>query len=67
MNLDELFTPPPGIRAEFLEWHLDLMPGVNVELMEVLPGSVSLSDIYLKPGTVLELEEVELLEYKVAL
>ncbi|ACY16837.1 hypothetical protein Hoch_4342 [Haliangium ochraceum DSM 14365] len=46
---------------------MDLLPGASVELIEIKPGAASLAEIYIKPGTVLELEEVELLEYKVAL
>lgn len=61
------YVAPPGIRADFLEWQMDLLPGASVELIEIKPGSVSLSEIYVKPGTVLELEEVEQLEYKLAL
>ncbi len=61
------FVSPPGIRADFLEWQMDLLPGASVELIEIKPGSVSLSEIYVKPGTILELEEVEQLEYKLAL
>jgi hypothetical protein len=61
------YAAPPGVRADFLEWQMDLLPGASVELIEVKPGSVSLSEIYVKPGTILELEEVEQLEYKLAL
>jgi hypothetical protein len=61
------YAAPPGIRADFLEWQMDLLPGASVELIEIKAGSVSLSEIYVKPGTVLELEEVEQLEYKLAL
>jgi hypothetical protein len=61
------YAAPPGIRADFLEWQMDLLPGASVELIEIKPGSVSLSEIYVKPGTILELEEVEQLEYKLAL
>ncbi len=61
------YVSPPGIRADFLEWQMDLLPGASVELIEIKPGSVSLSEIYVKPGTILELEEVEQLEYKLAL
>jgi hypothetical protein len=61
------YVAPPGIRADFLEWQMDLLPGASVELIEIKPGSVSLSEIYVKPGTILELEEVEQLEYKLAL
>lgn len=66
-SLSTPFDEPPGVSADFLEWQMELLPGISVELLEIKPGSVSLSEIYLKPGTVLELEEVEVLEYKVAL
>ncbi len=61
------FAPPPGVEADFLEWQVDPLPGVSVELVEIRPGSLSLSEIFVKAGTVLDLEEVEQLEYKVAL
>lgn len=67
MNGLSPYAALPGIRADFLEWQMDLLPGASVELIEIKPGSVSLAEIYVKPGTVLELEEVEQLEYKLAL
>jgi hypothetical protein len=57
----------PGLEIDFLEWKVALLPGVSVELVEILPGAVDLSEIYIKPGTILELEDVELLESKIAL
>ena len=56
-----------GLTVDFMEWKVDLLPGVSVELVELLPGSVDLSEIYIKPGTILELDDVELLESKIAL
>ena len=56
-----------GLTVDFLEWKADLLPGVSVELLELVPGAMDLSEIYIKPGTILELDDVELLESKIAL
>lgn len=50
-----------------MEWKVDLLPGVTVELVELRPGAVDLSQLYIKPGTILELDDVEFLESKIAL
>jgi hypothetical protein len=57
----------PGLAIDFLEWQVDLLPGVSIELVEIVPGAPDLSEIYVKPGTILELDDVELLESKIAL
>lgn len=49
-----------------MEWRLDLLPGVSVELIELSPG-VDLSEIFIKPGTMLELDDIDFLESKIAL
>lgn len=56
-----------GLSIDFLEWKGNLLPGVAVELVEIVEGAVDLSQIYVKPGTVLELDDVEFLEAKIAL
>ncbi len=56
----------PGIELDFMEWRLDLLPGVSVELIELSPG-VDLSEIFIKPGTMLELDDIDFLESKIAL
>jgi hypothetical protein len=56
-----------GLHVDYLEWKLDLLPGVNVELIEVDFGKIDLSQIYVKPGTVLDLDDVAFLESKIAL
>jgi hypothetical protein len=57
----------PGLEVDYLEWKADMLPGISVELIEIVEGAVDLSQIYIKPGTVLELDEVEFLEAKIAL
>ena len=56
-----------GLQVDYLEWKLDLLPGVGVELIEVDFGKIDLSQIYVKPGTVLDLDDVAFLESKIAL
>ena len=56
----------PGLAIDYLEWQVDLLPGVSVELVEIVPGA-DLSELYVKPGTILELDDVVLLESKIAL
>ncbi len=56
-----------GLRVDYLEWKLDLLPGVSVELIEMADNQVDLSELYIKPGTALELDEIEFLESKIAL
>lgn len=57
----------PGIGIDFLEWQADFLPGASVELVEMIRGAVSLSELYVKPGTILDLELVQILESKVSL
>ncbi len=56
-----------AVEIDFMEWKVDLLPGVTVELVELRPGAVDLSQLYIKPGTILELDDVEFLESKIAL
>jgi hypothetical protein len=56
----------PGIDLDFMEWRLELLPGVSVELVEIAPG-VDLSELFIKPGTMLELDDIDFLESKIAL
>lgn len=56
-----------GLSVDYLEWKTELRPGVSVELIEVVSGKIDLSQLYVKPGTALELDEVEFLEAKIAL
>jgi hypothetical protein len=58
---------PTGLQIDYLEWKAEMLPGVSVELIELVSGSVNLSELYIKPGTVLDLDEVEFLESKIAL
>lgn len=60
-------TTLPGIEVDYLEWQADLLPGVSVELIELSGGQIDLSELYVKPGTALELDELEFLEAKIAL
>lgn len=55
-----------GIEVDFMEWKLELLPGVSVELIELSPA-VDLSELYIKPGTMLELDNIDFLESKIAL
>jgi hypothetical protein len=56
-----------GLVVDYLEWKTELRPGVSVELIEVVVGKIDLSALYVKPGTALELDEIEFLEAKIAL
>jgi hypothetical protein len=56
-----------GLHVDYLEWKTELLPGVGVELIELVDGAVNLSELYIKPGTVLDLDEIEFLESKIAL
>jgi hypothetical protein len=56
-----------GLVVDYLEWKTGLRPGVSVELIESLGGKVDLSELYVKPGTAIELDEIEFLEAKIAL
>lgn len=56
-----------GISVDYLEWAPNLFPGVSVELIEFVSGQIDLSELYIKPGTALELDEIEFLESKIAL
>ncbi|MBA3819472.1 MAG: hypothetical protein H0X17_11310 [Deltaproteobacteria bacterium] len=56
-----------GLVIDYLEWKTELRPGVSVELIEVAGGKIDLSALYVKPGTALELDEIEFLEAKIAL
>lgn len=63
-------APPrqvPGLVVDYLEWKTELRPGVSVELVETAVNKIDLSQLYVKPGTALELDEVEFLEAKIAL
>lgn len=66
-------TPPAqpqgieGLHVDYLEWRAEMLPGVGVELIEIVEGTVDLSELYIKPGTVLDLDEIEFLESKIAL
>lgn len=60
-------TEIPGLGVDYLEWHTGLRPGVSVELIEAVGGKIDLSELYVKPGTALELDEIEFLEAKIAL
>ena len=53
-----------GLHVDYLEWKAEMLPGVGVELID---GTVNLSELYVKPGTVLDLDEIEFLESKIAL
>ena len=48
-----------GLEVDYLEWKMDLLPGVSVELVEILPQAEDLSELYVKPGMILELDNVE--------
>jgi hypothetical protein len=56
-----------GLHVDYLEWQTELLPGIGVELIELVDGAVSLSELYIKPGTILDLDEIEFLESKIAL
>ena len=56
-----------GLHVDYLEWKAEMLPGVGVELIELIDGTVNLSELYVKPGTVLDLDEIEFLESKIAL
>jgi hypothetical protein len=60
-------TARPKLHVDYLEWKAEMLPGVSVELIELVEGSVNLSELYIKPGTVLDLDEIEFLESKIAL
>ncbi len=60
-------TELPGISMDYLEWQSGLRPGISVELIEIVGGKIDLSELYVKPGTALELDELEFLEAKIAL
>lgn len=60
-------TKSSGLVVDYLEWQTELRPGVSVELIEVVVGKIDLSALYVKPGTALELDEIEFLEAKIAL
>jgi hypothetical protein len=57
----------PGLHVDYLEWKAEMLPGISVELIELVDGSVNLSELYIKPGTILDLDEIEYLESKIAL
>ena len=56
-----------GLYVDYLEWRAEMMPGISIELIELVEGAVNLSELYIKPGTVLDLDEIEYLESKIAL
>jgi hypothetical protein len=56
-----------GLHVDYLEWKAEMLPGVGVELIELIDGGINLSELYVKPGTVLDLDEIEFLESKIAL
>jgi hypothetical protein len=56
-----------GLHVDYLEWKAEMLPGVGVELIELVDGGINLSELYVKPGTVLDLDEIEFLESKIAL
>ena len=56
-----------GLHVDYLEWKAEMLPGVSVELIELVEGTVDLSELYIKPGTILDLDEIEFLESKIAL
>jgi hypothetical protein len=56
-----------GLHVDYLEWQAEMLPGVGVELIELVDGAVNLSELYVKPGTILDLDEIEFLESKIAL
>ena len=56
-----------GLHVDYLEWKAEMLPGISVELIELVEGTVDLSELYIKPGTVLDLDEIEFLESKIAL
>jgi hypothetical protein len=55
-----------GLHVDYLEWKAEMLPGVGVELIELVFGTVNLSELYVKPGT-LNLDDIEFLESKIAL
>lgn len=55
-----------GLHVDYLEWKAELLPGVGVELIELVYGTVNLSELYVKPGT-LNLDDIQFLESKIAL
>lgn len=57
----------PGLVIDYLEWKTELRPGISVELIETVGNKIDLSQLYVKPGTALELDEIEFLEAKIAL
>jgi hypothetical protein len=56
-----------GLHVDYLEWKAEMLPGVGVELIELVDGTINLSELYIKPGTILDLDEIEFLESKIAL
>lgn len=56
-----------GLHVDYLEWQAEMLPGVGVELIELVDGAINLSELYVKPGTILDLDEIEFLESKIAL
>lgn len=58
---------PAQTHIDFQEWAVDFLPGASVEFIEIVPGAVNLSEIYIKPGSVLDLDLVQVLESKIAL
>lgn len=56
-----------GLHVDYLEWKAEMLPGIGVELIELVEGTVDLSELYIKPGTILDLDEIEFLESKIAL
>jgi hypothetical protein len=55
-----------GLHVDYLEWKAEMLPGVSVELIELVDGTVNLSELYVKPGTI-ALDDIEFLESKIAL
>ena len=55
-----------GLHVDYLEWKAEMLPGVGVELIELVDGTINLSELYVKPGTI-ALDDIEFLESKIAL
>ena len=66
-DLDALYAAPEGATVDFLESAALLRPGVSVELIEIIPGTTSLLEMFRRFGVVVELEGTDEVEYRIAL
>jgi len=66
-DVDALYPAPEGAKVDFLEAAALLRPGVAVELIEIIPGTTSLLEMFRRFGVVVELEGPDEVEYRIAL